>query len=116
MTIESRLTFVPATGSEEITKPLGILLLKISVVVPTVSGLFKIVAAAASGVSPIRDVNVYRSAPLEIINVTESPVSTRPPPGGEDSMIVPAFISSLNCFFITTFVSPMGVSALRASS
>ena len=48
--------------------------------------------------------------------MTSPPVSTRPPPGGFDSIIFPAAISSSKRFSIMTLVSPSGVRAEIASS
>ena len=58
--------------------------LNTSVIVPTVSGLFSIAAFAASGVKPLTFGTVYRSGPLETINLTLPPASTLPPPSGID--------------------------------
>ena len=84
-------------------------------VVPIVIGSLVIAPWAASGVSPAIDGIVYRSGPLEIINLTLPPASTFPPPGGTDSIICPLAISSSNLFSSTTAVNPRGVNEATAS-
>ena len=59
---------------------------------------------------------MYRSGPLETINLTSPPDSTRPPPGGSVSMIAPLAISSSKRFSKITVVKPKGVSEERACS
>ena len=109
LTAEPRFTWAPACGSEEMTKPFGILLLNNSLVVPRIKGLFVMRALAASGVKPTRDAMVKRSAPFETINVTDPPESIRPPACGSDSIMVPAATSSSNRFSVITLVIPKGV-------
>ena len=91
----SRRTFVPGAGSAEITKPLGISELNTSVIVPVARGNFAIAFTAASGVKPTSCGTVYRSGPLETVNLTVLLGSVLSPPAGRCAMIKPSASSSL---------------------